>query len=94
MSASIFNDSWYKVSELRVSLLPSVIVQEQIFRTKTWYVLKDDCNESFFRVSAETYRFIEALHPDQRVQDIWEAYVERFPTQAPSREEVVALITQ
>ena len=94
MSTSIFNDSWYKVSELRVSLLPSVIVQEQIFRTKIWYVLKDDCNESFFRVAAETYRFIKALNPNQSVQDIWEAYVERYPAEAPSREEVVALLTQ
>ena len=94
MSTSIFNDSWYKVAELRVALLPSVIVQEQIFRTRAWYVLKDDCNESFFRVSAETYRFIEALNPDKSVQDIWEDYVERFPKQAPSREQVVALITQ
>ena len=94
MSASIFNDSWYKISELRVGLLASVVVQEQIFRTKKWFVLKDASNESFFRVSVETFRFIQALTPDQPVQAIWESFVERFPKQAPGRDEVVALITQ
>ena len=94
MSASIFNDSWYKISELRVGLLESVVVQEQIFRTRKWFVLKDASNESFFRVSVETFRFIQALTPDQPVQAIWESYVERFPKLAPGRDEVVALITQ
>ena len=94
MSASLFNDSWYKVSELRLSLLASVVVQEQVFRTKKWIVLKDASNEAFFRISMETYRFLQALTPEQTVQEIWEAYVDRFPKQAPSREEVVALITQ
>ena len=94
MSASFFNDSWYKVSELRISLLASVVVQEQVFRTKKWIVLKDSSNEAFFRVSVETWQFLQALTPEQTVQEIWEGYVERFPRQAPSREEVVALITQ
>lgn len=94
MSASLFNDSWYKVAELRVSLLASVVVQEQIFRTKKWIVLKDASNESFFRVSVETFQFLQALDTEQTVQEIWESYVDRFPRQAPSREEVVGLITQ
>ena len=94
MSAAFFNDSWYKVSELRISLLASVVVQEQVFRTKTWIVLKDSSNEAFFRVSVETFQFLQALATDRTVQEIWEGYVERFPRQAPSREEVVALITQ
>ena len=94
MSASFFNDSWYKVSELRISLLASVVVQEQIFRTKKWIVLKDSSNEAFFRVSVETFQFLQALDIGQTVQEIWESYVDRFPRQAPSREEVVALITQ
>ena len=94
MSASFFNDSWYKVSELRISLLASVVVQEQVFRTKKWIVLKDSSNEAFFRVSVETFQFLQALDTGQTVQQIWEGYVERFPRQAPSREEVVALITQ
>jgi putative peptide zinc metalloprotease protein len=94
MSASFFNDSWYKVSELRISLLASVVVQEQVFRTKTWIVLKDSSNEAFFRVSVETFQFLQALTPERTVQEIWETYVDRFPKQAPSREEVVSLITQ
>lgn len=94
MSASIFNDSWYKISELRVGLLASVVVQEQIFRTKKWFVLKDASNESFFRVSVETFQFIQALTPEHSVQESWESYVDRFPAQAPGRDEVVALITQ
>jgi len=94
MSASFFNDSWYKVSELRISLLASVVVQEQIFRTKKWIVLKDSSNEAFFRVSVETFQFLQALNLEQTVQETWESYVDRFPRQAPSREEVVALITQ
>src|SRR6202012_1016120 len=93
MSASFFNDSWYKVSELRISLLASVVVQEQIFRTKKWIVLKDSSNEAFFRVSVETFQFLQALNLDQTVQEPWQSYLDRYPRQAASREEVVAVLT-
>jgi len=94
MSSSIFNDSWYRIAGLRVSLLLNVSVQEQTYRGKIWFVLKDTYNQNFFRVSPETCQFIEALSTQYTIQEIWERFVEDHPSQAPSREEVTLIISQ
>ena len=94
MSSSIFSDSWYRIADARVSLLPSVSAQAQLFRGKTWYVLKDGYNQNFFRVTLETWQFIQALTPTLTVQEIWEQFVKDHPLRSPSREEVILIISQ
>ena len=39
MASSVFSDSWFRVANMRVSLLPTVRVQRQNFRGRDWYVL-------------------------------------------------------
>jgi putative peptide zinc metalloprotease protein len=94
MATTIFSDSWFRVSGLRVALLPSVEVGTQQFRGRTWYVLQDPYTQRYFRASVQACRFIQSLQPDRTVEDVWEDFVNNHPHDAPSREEVIQLLSQ
>ncbi len=94
MATTIFSDSWFRVSGLRVALLPSVEVNTQQFRGRTWYVLQDPYTQRFFRASVQACRFIQSLQPDKTVEEVWEDFVNNHPHDAPSREEVIQLLSQ
>jgi putative peptide zinc metalloprotease protein len=94
MATTIFSDSWFRVSGLRVALLPSVEVSTQQFRGRTWYVLQDPYTQRYFRASVQACRFIQRLQPDKTVEEVWEDFVNNHPHDAPSREEVIQLLSQ
>lgn len=94
MATTIFSDSWFRVSGLRVALLPSVEVSTQQFRGRTWYVLQDPYTQRYFRASVQACRFIQSMQPDRTVEDVWEDFVNNHPHDAPSREEVIQLLSQ
>lgn len=94
MATTIFSDSWFRVSGLRVALLPSVEVKTQVFRGRTWHVLQDTYTQRYFRASSEACHFIQSLRADTTVEDIWEDFVNDHPENAPSREEVIQLLSQ
>jgi putative peptide zinc metalloprotease protein len=94
MATTIFSDSWFRVSGLRVALLPSVEVSTQQFRGRTWYVLQDPYTQRYFRASVKACRFIQRLQPDKTVEEVWEDFVNNHPHDAPSREEVIQLLSQ
>ena len=94
MATTIFSDSWFRVSGLRVALLPNVEVKTQQFRGRTWYVLQDPYTQRYFRASVQACRFIQSLQPDKTVEEVWEDYVNNHPNDAPSREEVIQLLSQ
>lgn len=94
MSGAIFSDSWYKIAEARVSLLPGVAVHRQLWRGRTWVVLEDAYSHRFFRLTPEAYDFVRELHPDVRVDDAWQRYLNAHPDKAPGQEEVVQLLSQ
>ena len=94
MATTIFSDSWFRVSGLRVALLPSVEVSTQQFRGRTWYVLQDPYTQRYFRASVQACRFIQSLQPNKTVEEVWENYVNNHPHDAPSREEVIQLLSQ
>ncbi len=94
MAATIFSDSWFRVSGLRVALLPSVEIKKQVFRGRTWHVLQDTYTQRYFRASQEACNFIQSLHTDKSVEEVWEDFVNQHPEDAPSREEVIQLLSQ
>lgn len=94
MAGSIFSDSWFRISGLRVALLPSVEVSTQTFRGRTWHVLQDRYSQRFFRASAQAAHFILQLNLTQSVEEVWDSFVTSHPESAPSREEVIQLLSQ
>lgn len=94
MATTIFSDSWFRVSGLRVALLPSVEVKTQVFRGRTWHVLQDTYTQRYFRASPEACHFIQNLRADKTVEEVWDDFVNHHPADAPSREEVIQLLSQ
>lgn len=94
MSNTIFNDAWFRVSGLRVALLDSVELTTQKFRGRTWHVLQDRYSQKYFRASPQACHFIQQLNLNQSVEEVWESFVNAHPRNAPSREEVIQLLSQ
>jgi putative peptide zinc metalloprotease protein len=94
MSAQTFSESWHRIAEARIGLLPSVQVQRQRFGGADWYVLQDRFTQRFFRLTPQAWRFISRLSPRRTVDQAWRDALERFPEQAPSQHEVIQLLGQ
>ena len=94
MASTIFSDSWFRVSGLRVALLPSVEVKAQTFRGQKWHVLQDTYTQRYFRASQQACKFIQSLRTDKTVEQIWEEFVNSHPEVAPSQEEVIQILSQ
>lgn len=94
MASTIFSDSWFRVSGLRVALLSSVEVRAQTFRGQNWYILQDTYTQRYFRTSEQACKFILSLTRDKTVEDVWEDFVNHYPENAPSQEEVIQILSQ
>jgi len=94
MNEQIFSNSWHIVSGLKVSLLTAITVQKQHYRGEQWYVIKDNFNNKFFRIRPEAYKFLVKLNFSATVEEIWEAYLSRYPEIAPTQDELVKLLSQ
>ena len=94
MKGSLFSESWYKVANIKVSLLDAVDVQKQFYRGELWYVLKDRFNNSHFKVTAEAYRFIVMLRTDKTINEVWEECIAEYDDNAPTQDEVISLLSQ
>jgi putative peptide zinc metalloprotease protein len=91
---TVFDESWYRVSRSRVSLLPGVEMIRQMFRDEPWYVVCDRLGHRFFRVRPAAYRFICYLEDANSVEEAWERALEIDPNNAPGQGEVVQLLSQ
>ncbi len=94
MAGATFSDSWHRIAEARVGLLPTVEVRKQRYRTQDWYVLQDTFTQKFFRVTPAAWGFLARLAPGQTVDAVWRAYVRDHAEVAPGQEEVVQLLSQ
>jgi putative peptide zinc metalloprotease protein len=94
MKGSLFSESWYKVANIKVSLLDAVDVQKQFYRGELWYVLKDRFNNSHFKVTAEAYKFIVMLKTDKTINEVWEDCIAEYDDNAPTQDEVISLLSQ
>ncbi len=94
MAGATFSDSWHRVAEARVGLIPSVQVRKQRYRNLDWYVLQDTFTQKFFRVTPAAWGFLARLNPTRTVDETWRAYVRDHADAAPGQEEVVQLLSQ
>lgn len=94
MTAQTFSESWHRIAEARLGLLPSVQVQRQRFGGVDWYVLQDRFTQRFFRLTPQAWKFVSRLSPRRTVDEAWREALELFPDQAPSQHEVIQLLGQ
>jgi putative peptide zinc metalloprotease protein len=89
-----FSESWHRVANLKISLLPTVAVRKQFFRGEDWYIINNPFNNQFFRLRPEAYNFVARLTANRTVEEVWYECLERYPDTAPGQEDVVQLLTQ
>jgi putative peptide zinc metalloprotease protein len=92
--SEIFDESWYRISLLKVSISASVEINKQVYRGETWYVLHDTYNNQFFRVRPATYRFLDKLSLGGTVEEVWVAMSSEMPDDVPSQTELIKLLSQ
>jgi len=89
-----FSESWHRVAQARVALLPTVAVSKQRYRGQVWYLLRDTYTQRFFRVTPQGYAFLSRLSTSRTVEQVWESCLRDMPTVAPGQEEVLQLLSQ
>lgn len=72
MARQLFSPSWHSVAELRPRLLPTAVVQRQVFRSQVWYVVQDHSGGRYHRMTAPAYRLLSQMDGERTVQQIWE----------------------
>lgn len=90
--ARTFSENWYRVSDLRLELRPTVSARLHTYRGEPWYVLHDQAHHTFHRVDAPTWRFLSRLTVDATVDQVWRAAIEADPKAAPGQEDVFRLL--
>jgi len=94
MSGQTFSESWHRVAQAKVSLIPSVEAHKQYYRGDAWYVLRDPFNNRFFRVRPQAWQFLARLNAEKTVEQVWEECLQKYPEDAPGQEEVIRLLAQ
>ncbi len=94
MSTTLFSARWYQVARVRPRLRPQVRVQRQHWRGQRWYLLADAAAGRQHRINEAGYQFIGRCDGRRTVHEVWNALLQAQPDEAPTQDEVLALLGQ
>ncbi|MDQ8198763.1 peptidase M50 [Pelagicoccus enzymogenes] len=90
----VFDESWYRVKDCRLRLLPGIELVRQRFKGEQWYVVCDKLGHQYFRIRPEAYKFVCHLENENCVEDAWNEALRVDPENSPSQGDVVQLLSQ
>lgn len=91
---AVFDESWFRVKDRHLGLLPGVELVRQHFKGERWYVVCDKLGHQYFRIRPEAYTFICHLEETATVAEAWEQVLRTDSANAPSQGDVVQLLSQ
>lgn len=91
---SLFSPNWYRVAELKPRLRSHIELHRHRYRGDVWYVLEDHSSERYYRFTPPAYFVISLMDGRRSVQEIWTRAGAELGEEAPSQEEMVALLSQ
>ncbi|WP_420101041.1 HlyD family efflux transporter periplasmic adaptor subunit [Bosea sp. (in: a-proteobacteria)] len=91
--ASLFSQSWYRVSGLKPRLRGHAEIHRQRFRGAVWYVLQDHQTGRFHRLSPSANLFLCLMDGQRSVQEIWEIVCARAQDDPPTQDETIRLLS-
>ncbi len=94
MPGSLFSQLWYRVADLHPQLRPDVRIQRQKYRDQSWHVLTGAASGRQFRINNKAYQFIGRCDGRRSVQDVWDILLKELGDDAPSQDEIIALLNQ
>jgi len=94
MAQELLSGVWYRVADLRPRLRSHVRVNRHQYRGERWYVLADRISRRSHRVNPAAYFLVGLLNGRRRMQEVWDAAVERFGDEAPTQDDAIRLLGQ
>ena len=94
MSQDLLSGVWYRVADLRPRLRSHVRVNRHEYRGERWYVIADRISRRTHRVNPAAWFFVGLMNGRRRLQEVWDAAVERYGDEAPSQDEAIQLLGQ
>jgi putative peptide zinc metalloprotease protein len=92
--AEFFSPNWYRVAALKPQLNAGVRVARHRYRGESWYVLLDPASGKSHRVTPQTQSLIAQMDGQHALDAIWLAALERLGDDAPTQDEMIALLGQ
>jgi putative peptide zinc metalloprotease protein len=94
MAQELLSGVWYRVADLRPRLRSHVRVSRHEYRGERWYVVADRLSRRTHRLNPAAHFVVGLLNGRRRMQEVWDAVVERFGDDAPSQDEAIQLLGQ
>ena len=94
MAQNLLSGVWYRVADLRPRLRSHVRVNRHEYRGELWYVIADRISRRTHRVNPAAWFFVGLMNGRRRLQEVWDAAVERYGDAAPSQDEAIQLLGQ
>jgi putative peptide zinc metalloprotease protein len=94
MAQELLSGLWYRVADLRPRLRSHVRVNRHEYRGERWYVIADRISRRAHRLNPAAYFVVGLLNGRRRMQEVWDAAVERYGDDAPTQDEAIRLLGQ
>lgn len=94
MSAALLSNRWHRIAGLRPQLRPQVQLRRQLQRGETWYLLQDLATIETRRINPAAWAFIGRLDGRRSVDEVWQELLRETPDEAPTQDEILALMVQ
>lgn len=86
--------SWYRVASLCPRMRPHCKFYRHRYRGKVWHVIQDDVTGRIFRLSPASFIVVGLMDGIRTVDAIWMEACRHIGSEAPSQDEVIALLAQ
>jgi putative peptide zinc metalloprotease protein len=94
MAQSLFSSSWYRVSGLKPRLRAQARIYRQRFRSRVWYVLEDQQNGKFHRLSSAANLAVALMDGRRTMEEIWDMVGHKAGDDPPTQDEMILLLSQ
>ncbi len=92
MSESLFSQSWYRVSGLKVRLRSHARILRHTYRNQVWFVLQDHASGKFHRLTPEACSIISLMDGKRTLQQVWESACRQLGDDMPTQDEMISLL--
>ncbi|NVK40249.1 MAG: peptidase M50 [Oceanospirillaceae bacterium] len=89
-----FDQSWYRVRQLRLQLRSHARIHRQVYRDQAWFVVQDPQTGQFHRLSPSAHLFVSLLDGCRSVEQAWQETGRRLGNDQPGQAEVIRLLSQ
>lgn len=92
--SALYSPYWYRVADLAPRLRRHVQVCRHLYRGAPWHILHDRASDRQLRFNQAAWGIIGRLDGETTMATIWQEALDNWGDEAPSQDEVIALLAQ